>query len=106
MRALAAALYVESAVFGNPLGRWYKDGVRPLTGALLGTAGRLAWHVVNWWHNGQVRCGLLACAYACIVRGGVPAATQRKLDAYPDCLSIQKQAQIFVLGSPSASSRR
>ena len=48
------ALYVETLVFGNPVGQWYKDHVRPIIGTIFGTAGRLAWHVVNWWHNGEV----------------------------------------------------
>ena len=48
------ALWVESMVFGNPLGRWYKDCVRPLNGTFMGILGRFIWQLMNWWLSNQV----------------------------------------------------
>ena len=48
------ALWVESLVFGNPLGQWYKDSIRPLNGIFMGVLGRFIWMIMNWWHCGQV----------------------------------------------------
>ena len=48
------ALWIESLVFGNPIGQWYKDNVRPLNGAAMGILGRIIWMLINWWCDDQV----------------------------------------------------
>ena len=38
----------------------YLHHVRPVTGLMMGKLGRGIWSLMNWWHNGRVRCGALS----------------------------------------------